>query len=56
MALLDKNKNSGHYKDNSPFINFKMTQKRLSAFAAKIRKASGQNIEEIIAELSNPHL
>lgn len=44
------------YALKNPFINFKMTQKQLSLFASKIKKASGQDVEEIIAELSNVHL
>lgn len=33
-----------------------MTQKQLSLFATKIKKASGQDVEEVMAELSNVHL
>lgn len=43
-------------KENNPFINFKMSQKQLSMFAAKIKKATGQDIDEIVSELCNVHL
>lgn len=43
-------------KDQNPFTNFKMTKKQLSFFANKIKQASGQDIDEIMDELSNVHL
>ena len=58
-SLQDDGKNdksNNKTKEKNPFINFKMTQKQLSLFATKIKKASGQDIEEIIAELSNVNL
>lgn len=52
-----KEKNSkSKNENNNPFVNFKMTQKQLSLFATKIKKANGQDVEEIMAELSNVHL
>lgn len=51
-----QDQNDDQPKEQNPFINFKMTQKQLSLFASKIKKASGQDVEEIIAELSNVHL
>lgn len=52
-----KEKNSkSKNENNNPFVNFKMTQKQLSLFATKIKKASGQDVEEVMAELSNVHL
>lgn len=41
---------------NNPFYRFKMTQKQLSFFANKIKKHTGQSIDEIIDELCNVHL
>lgn len=52
----NQDQNNDQPKEQNPFINFKMTQKQLSLFASKIKKASGQDVEEIIAELSNVHL
>lgn len=43
-------------KEKNPFANFKMSQKQLSLFATKIKKATGQDIDEIINELCNVHL
>lgn len=43
-------------KDQNPFTNFKMTKKQLSFFANKIKQANGQDIDEIMDELSNVHL
>lgn len=55
--LKEKTKNSDNKpKEENPFVNFKMTQKQLSMFAGKIKKATGQDIDEIIAELCNVHL
>lgn len=42
--------------NQNPFVNFKMSQKQLSLFATKIKKATGQDIDEIINELCNVHL
>ena len=56
-SVKDKTKNSDDKpKENNPFVNFKMSQKQLSMFATKIRKATGQDIDEIISELCNVHL
>ena len=49
-------KSNNKTKEKNPFVNFKMSQKQLSLFATKIKKASGQDVVEIIAELSNVHL
>ena len=54
--VKDKTKNNDKPQEKNPFANFKMSQKQLSLFASKIKKASGQDVEEIIAELSNVHL
>ncbi|MFB6349982.1 RepB family plasmid replication initiator protein [Moraxella sp. ZJ142] len=53
-TIKEKQQASGAVTD--PFANFKMTPKQLSMFAAKIKKASGQDVDDIIAELSNVHL
>lgn len=56
-VIKDKTKNdNNNHKENNPFVNFKMTQKQLSMFATKIKKATGQDIDEIISELCNVHL
>lgn len=56
-TIKDKTKNSNQsQKEQNPFVNFKMTQKQMAMFASKIKKASGQEIDEIIDELSNVHL
>lgn len=55
-AIKDKEKKDVQIERKNPFVNFKMTQKQLSMFAGKIKKASDQDVEEIIAELSNVHL
>lgn len=56
-SVKEKTKNSDDKtKENNPFVNFKMSQKQLSMFATKIKKASGQDVDEIIKELSNVHL
>lgn len=38
------------------FVNFKMSKKQLSLFATKIKKMNGQDVDEIISELSNVYL
>lgn len=55
-TIKDKEKNNEKSKGNDPFVNFKMSQKQLSMFATKIKKATGQDIDEIISELCNVHL
>lgn len=56
VEINRQNSKTDKSKEKNPFINFKMTKRQLSMFAGKIRKASGQDVEEIIAELSNVHL
>ena len=56
ISTQDKEKNNDKTKERNPFVNFKMTQKQLALFASKIKKASGQDVDEIIFELSNVHL
>lgn len=55
-SVKNKEKNDDKPKENNPFVNFKMSQKQLSMFATKIKKATGQDIDEIISELCNVHL
>lgn len=43
-------------QQNDPFVNFKMTHKQMALFASKIKKAHGDSIDDIMAELSNVHL
>lgn len=42
--------------NHDPFVNFKMTKKQLSVFAGKIKQQTGQELDEVIFELSNVHL
>lgn len=55
-SVKNKEKNDDKPKENNPFTNFKMSQKQLGMFASKIKKATGQDIDEIISELCNVHL
>lgn len=53
---IEETKEKGSNAPKDPFTNFKMSQKQLSLFATKIKKATGQDIDEIINELCNVHL
>lgn len=53
---IEETKGKGGNAPKDPFTNFKMSQKQLSLFATKIKKASGQDVDEIITELSNVYL
>ena len=55
-TVQNKTKNDDGPPRANPFVNFKMTQKQLAMFAGKIKKATGQDIDEIISELCNVHL
>lgn len=55
-SVKNKEKNDDKPKENNPFVNFKMSEKQLGMFASKIKKATGQDIDEIISELCNVHL